>query len=117
MSLKDKGNELFRTGRYEDAIHCYELYIEQDNHPDRKVAYTNISFCHYKMKQYKESLEAADNAIEEDQTYAKAYFRKMHAYKDMGHCDYDVYINALLVLKYSPELDEKTKLDTLSTAK
>lgn len=33
------------------------------------------------MKQYKESLEAADNAIEEDQTYGKAYFRKMHAYK------------------------------------
>ena len=81
MSLKDKGNELFRTDQFLQAIKCYELYIEDDPKADKKVAYTNISFCHYKMKQYKESLEAADNAIEEDQTYAKAYFRKLHAYK------------------------------------
>lgn len=27
MSLKDKGNELFRTGKFEEAVKCYELYL------------------------------------------------------------------------------------------
>ena len=68
-------------GSYEAAIKCYEEYIEYDPQPDKKVAYCNISFCHYKLKDYKDSIESAGDSISEDPTYHKAYYRKLQAYK------------------------------------
>lgn len=111
MSLKDQGNEYFRVGRYAEAIKCYQEYIEYDPQADKKTAYCNISFCHYKLKDYKDSIEAADDSISEDPSYNKAYYRKMQAYKQLPDSDYDVYINAVQLVKFSPNMTETEKYD------
>ena len=36
----------------------------------------------------------------------------MHAYKELGTYPYDVYINAHLLLKHSPDMDQKNRFDT-----
>jgi hypothetical protein len=41
----------------------------------------------------------------------------MQAFKEMLGCDYEVYINAVLFLKYYKETDEKNRYDTSIIAK
>ena len=81
MSLKDQGNQFFKAGKFEEALKCYEEYIEFDPQPDKKSAYCNISFCYFKLGQFMESIEAANDSIYEDSSYNKAYYRKIQAYK------------------------------------
>ena len=39
------------------------------------------------------------------------------AYKEMKGCEYDVFINATLLLKYNRAMDESSKYDALKTQK
>jgi tetratricopeptide (TPR) repeat protein len=69
------------------------------------VAYANISFCQYKLGQYHESIESANDAIAEDSTYKKAYYRRYMAYKELPDSEYEVFVNIHLLLKYSDTMD------------
>lgn len=102
---------MFRQGRYEEAIKCYEEYLEYDPCADKKTAYCNISFCHFKLRDYRDSIESADDCINEDPTYHKAYYRKLHAFKELPGHDYDVFINATLLLRHWSKIDPKDKYD------
>lgn len=76
-----------------------------------------MSFCYFKMGRFQESIQAADDSIEQDQQYSKAYYRKMMAFKEMKGFQYDVFINATLLLKYNRTMDESSKYDTVRILK
>lgn len=56
-------------------------------------------------------MESADDSISEDPTYNKAYYRKMQAFKEIPGSEYDVYINTVLLLRFSPNMPETEKYD------
>ena len=58
MSAKDRGNQCFKDRQYQEAIRHYQQYLEEE-HPDNKNAWFNLSLCHSKLSQPKQSIEAA----------------------------------------------------------
>ena len=63
------------------------------------------------MGQFDESARAAQDSVQQDQTYHKAYYRKVQAFKEIQGEQYQVFVNFHLLLKYATNLDEKDKED------
>jgi stress-induced-phosphoprotein 1 len=60
--FKDEGNEFFKQKQFDKAVESYSKAIEAD--PNSHVLYSNRSFAHNKLKQWKESLADAKKSIE-----------------------------------------------------
>ena len=82
FALKQKGNEYFNQGKYLDAIEYYTRAISVN--PKDASCYSNRAACHLKMQNYVACIADADQAIQEDRTYAKAYRRKAQGYLGKG---------------------------------
>ena len=76
--LKDAGNDLFKAGKYPDAVVKYNAAIDLD--PEVPSYYTNRAFCHLKMENHGLAIADATVAIELDKTFVKAYHRRGSAY-------------------------------------
>jgi len=76
--FKDQGNELFKAGKYAEAVAKYNEAIEAD--PEVPACYTNRAFCHLKMENHGLAIADATVAIELDKTFVKAYYRRGSAY-------------------------------------
>jgi DnaJ family protein C protein 7 len=75
---KNKGNESFKRGAYQDAINEYTNGINQDpsNRKAGSVLYANRALGYVKLKKFKEALADCNKAIELNSNYAKAYLRR-----------------------------------------
>lgn len=73
---KERGNQLFKDGKYAEAIEEYSEAIKRN--PRHAVYFTNRAACYFKMEQYNKSLADCEEAIKIDPTYVKAYIRKGH---------------------------------------
>ena len=71
--LKRRGNELFATRNYDQAIELYNKAIALD--PDNAVLYSNRSACYASLKQWTKALEDAKLSISKDASFIKAYHR------------------------------------------
>lgn len=58
--LKVNGNELFRNGKYEDAIVEYSKAILADS--KKSIYYSNRALCYYKIKAYSKAFEDSNAA-------------------------------------------------------
>ena len=76
--LKDAGNELFKAGKYADAVLKYNEAIEAD--PERPAFYTNRAFCHLKMENHGLAIADSTIALELDKSFIKAYYRRGSSY-------------------------------------
>ena len=76
--LKDAGNELFKAGKYADAVLKYNEAIEAD--PERPAFYTNRAFCHLKMENHGLAIADSTVALELDKSFIKAYYRRGSSY-------------------------------------
>lgn len=82
--LKDEGNEAFKNGDFEKSIKIYTealricplLYSQQ-----RAILYCNRSASRLKLEQYKKAIADSTKAIELDDKYVKAYYRRAQAYE------------------------------------
>lgn len=73
---KVKGNEFFKISKYEQAINEYTLAIEATKDSNKKAIYlSNRAFCHIKMENLGLALNDATEAIKQDPTYVKGYYR------------------------------------------
>lgn len=95
---RNKGNTLFKEGKYADAIPCYTEAIKRAEKDPR--GYSNRSACYAKLMALPEALKDAEKAIELDSTFIKGYVRKaaaqiaMREYtKAMQTCDSAVSID------------------------
>lgn len=87
MQIKDDGNKYFAEANYEKAIEAYGAAIDVLNELDidkcrRQLAicYQNCAYVYETLRKYSLVIENATKAIEIDETYAKAYFRRARAY-------------------------------------
>jgi DnaJ family protein C protein 7 len=70
---KEKGNELYKTKKYQQAIQLYTEAIELC--PDSSTYYGNRSACYLMLYQYKFAVEDARKAVALDCTFVKGYIR------------------------------------------
>ena len=81
-ALKNEGNELFKAGKYAEAVVKYGEAIDLD--PEVPAYYSNRAFCHIKTESMGSAILDADEAIKLDKRFAKAYYRKGTALFSMG---------------------------------
>lgn len=71
---KEKGNRLFRDGRYDEAIESYGIGIECD--PQNPVLYANRAMAFLRKNMLGAAEEDCNRALEWDPNYVKAYHRR-----------------------------------------
>ena len=79
LELKNKGNEYFRQGKYDDALKLYSDAIEIcpfEKTKELSTFYQNRAACYEHMKKYENVVEDCSKAIEYDKFYIKAYLRR-----------------------------------------
>ena len=74
---REKGNTLFKEGKFPDAIKCYTESIRRG--PKDPRVWSNRAACYTKLTALPEALKDAEKAIEIDPNFVKAYTRKGHA--------------------------------------
>lgn len=71
---REKGNELFKDGKFPDAIKEYNEGLKRN--PDSVSLYSNRCAAYIKLMEINTALKDADKCIELDPTFIKAYSRK-----------------------------------------
>lgn len=74
LTEKEKGNALFREGKYDDAIECYTRGMGAD--PYNPVLPTNRATSFYRLKKYAVAESDCNLAIALDSNYFKAFARR-----------------------------------------
>lgn len=74
LAEKEKGNTLFKEGKYDDAIECYTRGMAAD--PYNPILPTNRAACFYRLKKYAVAESDCNLAIALDSNYFKAFARR-----------------------------------------
>ena len=74
---KQKGNNFYQKKNYQQAIIHYTNAINIGNSSNLHIYYTNRSLTFFHLKNYKNSLEDAEEAIKIEPNWSKAHFRKL----------------------------------------
>ncbi|XP_068132699.1 RNA polymerase II-associated protein 3 [Hyperolius riggenbachi] len=74
LSEKEKGNNYFRAGKYDDAVECYTKGMNAD--PYNAVLPTNRASAFFRLKKYAVAESDCNLAIALDRNYPKAYARR-----------------------------------------
>ena len=96
---KERGNELFKAGKFPDAIEAYSEAIKRA--PDNARYYTNRATARAKLMDFAGSQDDAEKAIKIDPTYAKAYVKLGNAQLQTKE-----YHKALETFKKALELED-----------
>lgn len=81
VSLKDKGNELYRCGKYQEAIAAYTASIDAQK---TSLAFANRAMAALKLARFDQAEHDCTEALKLDPTYAKAFQRRATARKELG---------------------------------
>jgi len=79
---KSKGNNLFASGKFEEAIKAYEealLTCPEVKAEERAVYWGNIGACHVRMESYKKAVHACSESLKLHSTYSKSMLRRAQA--------------------------------------
>jgi superkiller protein 3 len=77
-----KGETLCRSGKYEEAIECFDKAIGlNSNHAD---AWFDKGYCLNNLGRYEEAIELFNKAIEIDPRFAPAWGGEGHAFFSLG---------------------------------
>lgn len=85
LQAKNKGNEAFSKGNFQEAIKHFTEAIKLD--PTNHVLYSNRSASFASLQQYKEALVDADKTIDLKPDWSKGYSRKGAALFGLGKLD------------------------------
>eukprot|EP00818_Percolomonas_sp_WS_P001986 CAMPEP_0117444500 /NCGR_PEP_ID=MMETSP0759-20121206/5276_1 /TAXON_ID=63605 /ORGANISM="Percolomonas cosmopolitus, Strain WS" /LENGTH=487 /DNA_ID=CAMNT_0005236575 /DNA_START=39 /DNA_END=1499 /DNA_ORIENTATION=+ len=78
LTFKEQGNEAFKTQNYQKALDAYSQAIvlcPPDEGKQRAMLFGNRSMAKIKLEQYGGAVIDAQNALDNDPEYNKAYFR------------------------------------------
>jgi len=70
--LKQKGNEYFRSGDYEEAVNCYSQAIQKNS--QNPLLWTNRANARLKLQQWDEVIDDCLKGIDLMRDNMKAYF-------------------------------------------
>lgn len=79
-----KGNEALIKKNYKDAVNWFTKGLDVLKEAS---TYSNRAMAYFRMGEHAMAVNDADCAIKLDPTFIKAYFRRGHAYFELG--DYD----------------------------
>ncbi|XP_015127267.1 sperm-associated antigen 1 [Diachasma alloeum] len=78
---REKGNEAFRTGDYEEALQQYSLSLEIDSTIN---GYNNRAITYIKLEKFEEAIRDCDRVLSLDYTNVKALLRRASALESLG---------------------------------
>ena len=98
-----EGNELFKAGKYVEAIEKYSDAMKRN--PKAHVPYSNRAACYQKLMEWQLALKDAEKCLEMDATFVKGWSRKagIHFFLKEYHKAMDAYNE---ILKFEPENEE-----------
>ena len=73
-AAKERGNDLFRSGKFADAVHEYEDACKRD--PENASLRNNLAAALSKIGDFSGALRACEKALDLDPKYLKAYAKK-----------------------------------------
>jgi DnaJ family protein C protein 7 len=81
-SQKEKANEIFKAGKYQEAIESYNKLLELDpkNKSFNSTIYANKALCYQKLNNMMEALRDINKSISLNEKYMKAYVRRGNIY-------------------------------------
>ncbi|KHN10072.1 serine/threonine-protein phosphatase 5-like [Glycine soja] len=106
MSLKDQGNEFFKSGKYLKAAALYTQAIKQD--PSNPTLYSNRAAALLQLDKLNKALDDAEMTIKLKPQWEKGYFRKGSILEAMKRYD-DALAAFQIALQYNPQSQEVTK--------
>uniref|UniRef100_A0A8B9GXN1 RNA polymerase II-associated protein 3 n=1 Tax=Astyanax mexicanus TaxID=7994 RepID=A0A8B9GXN1_ASTMX len=114
MKEKEKGNQFFKDGKYDEAIECYTRGMSAD--PYNPVLPTNRAASFFRLKKYAVAESDCNLAIALDSKYIKAYARRGAA--RFAHNNHQGALEDYeMVLKLDPEnLDAQNEIKKLNQA-
>ncbi|XP_075407945.1 RNA polymerase II-associated protein 3 [Tenrec ecaudatus] len=74
LALKEKGNQFFKQGKYDEAIECYTKGMTAD--PYNPVLPTNRASAYFRLKKFAVAESDCNLAIALNRSYTKAYARR-----------------------------------------
>lgn len=79
---KEQANEVFRNGKYQEAIELYSKLLELDpkNKNFNSLIYSNRALCYQKLNNMMEALKDVNKSISLNENYTKAYLRRGNIY-------------------------------------
>jgi len=81
---KEEGNLHFKDGRFEEALACYSLALENSTLPTEKsVLHSNRAACYAQNQNWPEGLKECIKALEYDPKNVKALLRRGLAYEGL----------------------------------
>ncbi|KAM7485503.1 hypothetical protein LguiA_001512 [Lonicera macranthoides] len=105
-SLKDQGNDLFKSGNYLKAAALYTQAIKQD--PSNPTLYSNRAAAFLHLVKLQKALTDAETTISLNPNWEKGYFRKGCVLEAMER--YDEALDAFrIALQYNPQSSEVSK--------
>ena len=99
-TCRQEGNELFKAGKYADALAKYSEAMKRN--PKDHVPYSNRAACYQKLMEWQLALKDVDTCIAMDGTFVKGWSRKasIHHYLKEFHKAIDAYNK---ILELDPE--------------
>lgn len=100
---KEKGNEEFKNGFYENAISCYTnaLKLTKDDNFDKAIYYKNRAAVHLKQQDYQKVIDDCDKALNISPNDPKALYRRCQALEALGRFE-EAYRDARAVITADP---------------
>jgi len=84
-ALKKQGNKLLQSGNAEGALEKYTEAVFKNRH--NAIFFSNRSFCHHRLGENEKAVLDAEEAIELNSSYIKAYNRLGTAHKALGNAE------------------------------
>merc|ERR1719502_1289110 len=102
-AARQEGNELFKQGKFPDAIAKYSEAMKRN--PKDHVPYSNRAACYQKLMEWQLALKDAETCLSMEPTFIKGWSRKagIHYFLKEYHKAMDAYNE---ILKLEPENEE-----------
>lgn len=104
LQLKEKGNEYFNSGCYDEALACYTKAIQLSTAEDssKAVFLKNRAAAYLKLEQYQNAVNDCKAALEINPNDTKALFRRCQALETLERFD-EAYKDAKQVHNLDPK--------------
>ncbi|KAG8992740.1 hypothetical protein FRB94_011366 [Tulasnella sp. JGI-2019a] len=113
-AAKEQGNKLFKAGRFEDAIQCYEGALMIC--PNNPAYHSNVALAYLKVGALREAEASAEFALDKEPKNLKARYRRGLARQRLGRLK-SAKADFLFMLRLDPECKEaKEHLAEVTTA-
>ena len=104
--IKNEANEIFKQGKYDEAIESYTKILDFDpsNKKFNSLIYANRALCYQKKKMNTEALKDSNMSVKLNPYYARGYLKRGNVYMNL-----EMYDDAKADFQKAKELDPNLK--------